>query len=51
MTKEEGQSPVVMLNLGLMEIRLVSASDQVFSVFSRHTFHPRPQDGVFRYDF
>jgi hypothetical protein len=20
----------------------------VFSAFSRHTFHPRPQDGVFR---
>jgi hypothetical protein len=34
-----------------MEIRLVSASDQVFSAFSRHTFHPRPQDGVFRCDF
>ena len=30
---------------------LVSASDQVFSAFSRHTFHPRPQDGVFKYDF
>jgi hypothetical protein len=30
---------------------LVSASDQVFSAFSRHTFHPRPQDGVFRCDF
>jgi hypothetical protein len=28
MTKEEGQSPVVMLNLGLMEIRLDSVSFQ-----------------------
>jgi len=30
---------------------LVSASGLLFSAFSRHTFHPRPQDGVFRCDF
>jgi hypothetical protein len=36
------------MNLGLMEIRLVSASDQGFSVFGRRIFHPRPQDVVFR---
>ncbi|OGP93442.1 MAG: hypothetical protein A2156_00935 [Deltaproteobacteria bacterium RBG_16_48_10] len=23
---------------------------KVFSAFGRHTFHPRPQDGVFRCD-
>jgi len=30
---------------------LVSASGLLFSAFSRHTFYPRPQDGVFRCDF
>ena len=29
---------------------LVSASGLLFSAFDRRTFHPRPQDGVFRYD-
>jgi len=57
MTKEEGQSPVAMLNLGLMEIRLVSASDQVFSALADTPSSPslptgrQAQDGVFRCDF
>jgi hypothetical protein len=29
---------------------LVSASGLFFSAFGRRTFHPRPQDGVFRCD-
>jgi len=29
---------------------LVSASGLPFFAFGRHTFHPRPQDGVFRCD-
>jgi hypothetical protein len=47
-----------MLKLGLMEIRLVSASRlhvesyrNTFSAFGRRTFDPRPQDGVFRCGF
>jgi len=35
----------------LCHAELVSASGLLFSAFSRHTFHPRPQDGVFRCDF
>jgi prepilin-type N-terminal cleavage/methylation domain-containing protein len=38
----------VTLNLGLMKIRLASASGFLSSAFSRHTFYPRPQSGVFR---
>ena len=30
---------------------LVSASSLLLSAFSRYTFHPRPQDGVFRCGF
>ena len=30
---------------------LVSASGLLLSAFSRHTFHPRPQDGVFGCEF
>jgi len=36
-------NPVVMLNLFQHLIK-------VFSAFGRRTFHPRPQDGVFRCD-
>jgi len=50
MTKRLEPTRHVMLNLGLMKIRLVSASGLLFSAFSRGTFHPRPQDGVFRCD-
>jgi hypothetical protein len=39
----------MLLNLGLMKIRLVSASGMLFSAFGRRIFHPRPQDGVLRY--
>jgi hypothetical protein len=46
-TRREPNHPV-MLNLGLMKIRLVSASGPLFSAFGRRIFHPRPQDGVFR---
>jgi len=29
-------------------LNLVQHLVKVFSTFGRHTFHPRPQDGVFR---
>jgi hypothetical protein len=51
MTKKRDPNYPVMLNLGLMEIRLVSASGLLFSAFDRCIFHPRPQDGVFRCAF
>jgi len=49
--KKRDPNHLVMLNLGLMEIRLVSASGVLFSAFGRRIFHPRPQDGVFRCAF
>jgi len=43
MTKKGDPNPIVMLlNHGLMKIRLVSASGLLFSALGRHTFHPRP---------
>jgi len=51
MTARPEPNHLVMLNLGLMKIRLVSASGMLFSAFGRHIFHPRPQDGVFRCAF
>jgi hypothetical protein len=44
MTKKGDPNPVVMLNLFQHLVK-------IFSAFGRRTFHPRPQDGVFRCDF
>jgi len=43
MTKKGDPNPVVMLNSFQHLVK-------IFSAFGRHTFHPRPQDGVFRCD-
>jgi hypothetical protein len=43
MTKKGDPNPVVMLNSFQHLVK-------IFSAFGRHTFHPRPQDGVFRSD-
>jgi len=50
MTKKRDPNHPVM-NLGLMKIRLVSASGVLVSAFGRRIFHPCPQDGVFRCAF
>ena len=41
--KKREPNPAVMLNLFQHLVR-------IFAAFGRHTFHPRPQDGVFRCD-
>jgi len=43
MTKKGDPNPVVMLNSFQHLVK-------IFSAFGRHTFHPRPQDVVFRCD-
>ena len=44
MTKKGDPNPVVMLNSFQHLVK-------IFSAFGRRTFHPRPQDGVFKCAF